>query len=225
MMDAQTTMFDTALALPHLSAPAGAQLRIETHQVHRMDGDELIVSTLKDITVSVAVVDEHDEVIRAAPAMEVAAHLIYESGQPVEQMDRHQPVMRGGSGVTLEDGVAAFKLRLNVLSSLRQNQRFRVIFTCEHGELGKLEVITSAMRTITKLHRGPREPAAAEAPPLKRKATELGGTECMLGAIEEHDREITQLRESQRAIMSELQALTETMRRVASRADVTHGQG
>lgn len=215
-----TTIFDGALALPHL-CPAGAQLRIETHQVHRMDGDELIVSTLKDINVSVAVVDEHDEIIRAAPAMEVAAHLIYESGQPVEQMDRHQPVMRGGSGVTLEDGVAAFKLRLNVLSSLRQNQRFRVLFTCVHDELGKLEVITSAMRTITKLHRGPREPAATEAP-LKRKASELGG---MLGAIEEHDREITQLRESQRAIMSELQALTDTMRRVASRAGAVEGQG
>lgn len=215
---AHTTMFDTALvALPPLSDPA--QLRIETHQVHRMDGDELIVSTLKDINVSVALVDERDEIIHDAPGMAVAAHLIYESGQPVEQVDRHQPVIRGGSGM-MQDGVAAFKLRVNVLSSLRQNQRFRVLFTCAHDQLGKLEVITSAMRTITKLHRGPREQPAPEAP-LKRKATELD----VLGAIEEHDREISQLRESQRAIMSELQALTETMRRVASRADVTEGQG
>jgi hypothetical protein len=205
------------------------QLRIDSHQVHRIDGDELIISTLKDLTVSVVLVDAAEQTV--ASEMTLQAHLIYENGQPVDQLDRQQMVMKGGTA-HMTEGAATFKLRINVLSSLRQNQRFRVLITGMHKEGGKLEVITNAMRSITKLWRGPREPQAephaerapggceAETPaeaehsaedrPLKRKAAELS---YLLAMINDHERSIGSLRESQQAIMSELKTLSDAARR------------
>jgi len=198
------------------------QLRIDAHQVHRIDGDDLIISTLKDITISVVLVDPQEQAVDDAE-MPLTAHLIYENGQPVEQLDRHQPVMKGGTA-HMTNGLATFKLRINVLSSLRGNQKLRVLVVGQHRECGKLEVITNPMRSITKLYRGPRELAEADranvpAPQcattlqpaelqpaetsLKRKA-EIGD---LLGMINDHDRSIGALRESQRAIVAELQEL------------------
>lgn len=211
----------TAKALP-ATPSANMQLRIDSHQVHRIDGEELIVSTLKDVAISVVLVDDHERIVDAE--MPVSAHLIYENGQPVEQLDRHQPVMKGGSAF-MTGGVAAFKLRINALSSLRQNQRLRVLIACMHEEHGKLEVITNAMRSITKLFRGPREQAmsaldgavgadtqeacATRTAPLKRKSAEITS---LCEMIDDHDREIGHLRDSQRAIMDELRSLSEAIR-------------
>merc|ERR1711971_900319 len=130
--------------------------------------------------------------------------------------------MKGGVA-HMTNGLATFKLRVNVLSSLRGNQKLRVLIVGQHRENGKLEVITNPMRSITKLYRGPREAAEAdrtsvptpqntalqpaELQPantsLKRKA-EISD---LLGMIKDHDRSIGSLRESQRAIVAELQEL------------------
>ena len=112
-------------------------LRIDSHQVHRIDGEDLIISTLKDITLSVVLVDNQEQVVTDGD-VPLTAHLLFENGHPVEQVDRHQPVMKGGQA-TMVDGVATFKLRINVLSSLRQNQKFRVLIAGRHAG-GKLEV-------------------------------------------------------------------------------------
>ena len=221
---------NTSALAAGMAGPA-YQLRIDAHQVHRIDGDgihaELVISTLKDITLTVVIVDQLDQICSSA-ALPLSANLIYENGQPVEQLDRHQQVMKGGSA-QMTNGTATFKLRVNVLSSLRQNQKFRILISTEEEnfryEHGKLVVITNAMRSITKLWRGVREPAdqqtielaadpAAPQPaagqaddegiPLKRKSTELSH---LLEMISDHDRSIGDLRESQQAIMSELKSL------------------
>merc|ERR1712166_963317 len=85
------------------------RLLIDT-RVHRVDGEganqELIISTHKDVNLTVLVVDNHHQILTSA-AMPLSASLLYENGQPVEQW-------------------------------------------IEDLQLGKLEVITSPMRTIMK---------------------------------------------------------------------------
>ena len=219
---------ETASALTASMVVPAYSLRIDSHQVHRIDGEDLIISTLKDITLSVVLVDNQEQVVTDGD-VPLTAHLLFENGHPVEQVDRHQPVMKGGQA-TMVDGVATFKLRINVLSSLRQNQKFRVLIAGRHAG-GKLEVITNAMRSITKLWRGVREPAeqeteraagqasaasvgglaeCAEGGPVKRKAAELS---YLLSMINDHDRSIGDLRESQQAIMGELKILSDAARR------------
>ena len=66
-------IFDSmALQLRDEATPA-VSLRIDSHQVHRIDGeDDLVVTTLKDITLSVVLVGQHDEVLPAD--MPISAH-------------------------------------------------------------------------------------------------------------------------------------------------------
>ena len=216
------------------------QLRIDGHEVHRIDGEELVISILKDITLTVVIVDELEQILTSAIFCgPLTASLLYENGHPVEQIGRHQPAMKGGAS-HMTHGTATFKLRVNALSSLRQNQRFRVLVTGMSTEQGKLEVITHAMRTIAKLPREPSEQSAKPvkpqitdratesavaqpaAPPgqtsevdgegmqLKRKPVQMSH---LLAMITDHDRSIGELRESQQAIMSELKTISDTARR------------
>ena len=138
------------------------RLLIDT-RVHRVDGEganqELIISTHKDVNLTVLVVDNHHQILTSA-AMPLSASLLYENGQPVEHwIEDHQQAMKGGvrrqqamtGGVAhMTNGTATFKLRVNVLSSLRQHQKFRIRVAAMDIQLGKLEVITSPMRTIMK---------------------------------------------------------------------------
>lgn len=62
-----------------------------------------------------------------------------------------EPPLLGGEAV-LQDGVATFKLRITVLSSLCRGSRFRVQTYLD--ECPVLVATTSLMRTITKLRRG-----------------------------------------------------------------------
>jgi len=63
-----------------------------------------------------------------------------------------EPPLLGGDAI-LEDGIASFKLRITVLSSLCRANRFRVKVAC--AESPTLLVMSTPMRTITKLRRGP----------------------------------------------------------------------
>jgi len=98
----------------------------------------------------------------------------------------------------LSGGKASFKIRLAVLSSQRDGKKFRVSVgpagAADGQELSIKAVISEPMRTITKLHRGPRTPAPAEDAPerqrTKRRAASDASDESMLGedGCGEHDK-------------------------------------
>ena len=110
-----------------LSLPRTRSLRIAEHTVHRCDpsdGDtEYVISTLKDFLLRVELC-EHGVRVETHEPMPLNLHLVYESGKDVEQIG-DVPLMTGADGL-LDQGVAAFKLKVSALSSLRQQQRFRI---------------------------------------------------------------------------------------------------
>lgn len=133
-------------------------LRIAEHTVHRVDpyGDaeeEYVVSSLKDFVLRVELCDADGVRLEDHTPTPATLTLVYESAREVEQLG-DVPLMTGAHGI-FDHGVAAFKLKVAALSSLRQQQRFRIRVQTRSpdgaGEL--LEVLTAPFRTITKLYR------------------------------------------------------------------------
>ena len=153
-----------------LSLPRSRSLRIAEHTVHRCDpsdGDtEYVISTLKDFLLRVELC-EHGVRVETHEPMPLNLSLVYESGKDVEQIG-DVPLMTGADGL-LDQGVAAFKLKVSALSSLRQQQRFRISIRVAGGEDAGLQVLTQPFRTLTKLYRAPARPAPA--PPATSPAT------------------------------------------------------
>ena len=147
-----------------LSLPRTRSLRIAEHTVHRCDpsdGDtEYVISTLKDFLLRVELC-EHGVRVETHEPMPLNLSLVYESGKDVEQIG-DVPLMTGADGL-LDQGVAAFKLKVSALSSLRQQQRFRISIRVAGGEDAGLQVLTQPFRTLTKLYRAPAR--SAPAPP------------------------------------------------------------
>jgi len=145
-----------------LSLPRTRSLRIAEHTVHRCDpsdGDtEYVISTLKDFLLRVELC-EHGVRVETHEPMPLNLSLVYESGKDVEQIG-DVPLMTGADGL-LDQGVAAFKLKVSALSSLRQQQRFRISIRVAGGEDAGLQVLTQPFRTLTKLYRAPARPAPA----------------------------------------------------------------
>ena len=145
-----------------LSLPRARSLRIAEHTVHRCDpsdGDtEYVISTLKDFLLRVELC-EHGVRVETHEPMPLNLSLVYESGKDVEQIG-DVPLMTGADGL-LDQGVAAFKLKVSALSSLRQQQRFRISIRVAGGEDMGLQVLTQPFRTLTKLYRAPARPAPA----------------------------------------------------------------
>ena len=145
-----------------LSLPRARSLRIAEHTVHRCDpsdGDtEYVISTLKDFLLRVELC-EHGVRVETHEPMPLNLSLVYESGKDVEQIG-DVPLMTGADGL-LDQGVAAFKLKVSALSSLRQQQRFRISIRVAGGEDAGLQVLTQPFRTLTKLYRAPARPAPA----------------------------------------------------------------
>ena len=154
-----------------LSLPRARSLRIAEHTVHRCDpsdGDtEYVISTLKDFLLRVELC-EHGVRVETHEPMPLNLSLVYESGKDVEQIG-DVPLMTGADGL-LDQGVAAFKLKVSALSSLRQQQRFRISIRVAGGEDMGLQVLTQPFRTLTKLYRAPARPAPAPAPSLTSPA-------------------------------------------------------
>ena len=155
-----------------LSLPRARSLRIAEHTVHRCDpsdGDtEYVISTLKDFLLRVELC-EHGVRVETHEPMPLNLSLVYESGKDVEQIG-DVPLMTGADGL-LDQGVAAFKLKVSALSSLRQQQRFRISIRVAGGEDAGLQVLTQPFRTLTKLYRAPARPSApAPAPALSPPA-------------------------------------------------------
>ena len=145
-----------------LSVPRSRSLRIAEHTVHRCDpsdGDtEYVISTLKDFVLRCELC-EHGVRVETHEPMPLNLSLVYESGKDVEQIG-DVPLMTGADGL-LDQGVAAFKLKVSALSSLRQQQRFRISIRVAGGEDMGLQVLTQPFRTLTKLYRAPARPSAA----------------------------------------------------------------
>ena len=145
-----------------LSLPRTRSLRIAEHTVHRCDpsdGDtEYVISTLKDFVLRCELC-EHGVRVETHEPMPLNLSLVYESGKVVEQIG-DVPLMTGADGL-LDQGVAAFKLKVSALSSLRQQQRFRISIRVAGGEDMGLQVLTQPFRTLTKLYRAPARPSAA----------------------------------------------------------------
>jgi len=105
------------------------------------------MSTLKAFMLRVGVQGEDATIFEEMP---LVASLIYENGHAVEEVSATlEPPLLGGEAL-VERGVATFKLKITVLSSLCRSHRFRVRVAAPGSGLS---VVTSPMRTITKLFR------------------------------------------------------------------------
>jgi len=143
----------------------GWKLHITDHTVHKASAEDLIVSTLKPFSISVGLGDEDDlRIVEHEPA-HLTCELLYENGQPVPTplLPEQRTLIHGGTAL-LQGGRATFKLRLSVLSSQHGFRKFRLRLAVAREEGSSplphiASVITDPMRTITKLHRGPRQPA------------------------------------------------------------------
>ena len=150
---------------------SGWRLHITDHTVHKLVGDDLIVSTLKPFSISVCLGDaEGKRVVEHDPA-HLMCELLYENGQTVPEPARatfpeQQALLHGGTAL-LQGGKATFKLRLTVLSSQHGNRKFRLRLAAVRPEgespLPPIQsAITEPVRTLTKLHRQPRDGGGAK---------------------------------------------------------------
>lgn len=130
-------------------------LDFEPHRLDNAGEDDevLVMSTLRNFTLRVGVFDGEAPCTNAR-GLEVTAILVYENyGKVQERSATHEPPLLGGHAV-VQDGVASFKLRITVLSSLCGSNKFRVQVSVK--DRPDLCVATPAVRTITKLRRGPK---------------------------------------------------------------------
>lgn len=154
--------YDTGQSVVDVAAEAkkDLQLGVIQHDIHRLDEatdgtTENVMSTLKSFPLRVGLLDGRTAtpVASNADGVRLKATLVYETGNVVEDLSATLEPPLLGSEAALESGIASFKLRITVLSSLCRGNRFRVQVTC--AERPELNVLTAPMRTITKLKRGP----------------------------------------------------------------------
>merc|ERR1719174_451196 len=156
----------------HLPGP-GRHLQIMDHTVHRIDTNikangeeekEMVVSNLRHFTLKIGVIDRSG--LGREAELPLRAELLYENGQPVEQLATCEPLLVGKSEVVAMQGTALFKLRITSLSSHRDKQRFRIrVSPTDTGLLLRepgLSVVTTPMKCVTKLtHRSSTSKAEA----------------------------------------------------------------
>lgn len=135
-----------------------AALVILEHAVHRVDraGEQLeyVVSTLKSFRLRVGLICPGFDV-RKWNDVELIASVVDEAGELVLLPGRNLAIEGGHS--RLYNGEANFRLRISVLSSQRNQQKFSVCITTayspHHCMLPRLSVNTALMRTVTKLRK------------------------------------------------------------------------
>ena len=120
-------------------APAATRLlRINEHTVHRCDpcgnNTDYVISTLKDFALGVELVDGAGAVETHEP-ITLTLQLVYESGKEVEQVGGTPNVMVVSGGGLMHEGRTTWRLKVSVLSSLRTQQRFRLLISApdEHS--------------------------------------------------------------------------------------------
>lgn len=141
-------------------------LRIDEHTVHRVDRletpgnsegmEQYIISTLKTFELGVELLVDGARASTHAP-IPLTLTLVYESGKPVEQVG-DIPLLTGTDGRgMLSAGRVGFQLKVTALSSLRQQQRFRIRVAAPDVP-GILSVYSEPFRTLSKLFRSPPAP-------------------------------------------------------------------
>lgn len=158
--------------LAYASASADEKLAVTFHEIHRYDQEgaqrELITSTLKYFSIEVALQDAAGGLLYHLDGTSLAASLVYDNGWPVEALSATlEPPLLAAAGecapkAVLEGGTATFRLRITVLSSLCNKHQFRV--KVRSVERPELECVSAPTKTITKLHRGVRQPAGKGTP-------------------------------------------------------------
>lgn len=149
---------------------ATRRLEILHFEVHRVDNagrddEELIMSALRHFVLRVGVMDG-DALSTSDDTMQLKASLIYENGKPVEEVSATlEPPLLGGDAI-VENGVASFRLRITVLSSLCRSNKFRVRVSAVDEHAAPDAAVTSQVRTITKLRRGLKGVPSPVASPL-----------------------------------------------------------
>lgn len=203
------------------------RLCILEHTVHKMGqspsgADELVVSSLRPFQITVGLFGLDDLLVEDHDNIQLEARLLFENGQPCPTLP-DQPGMSGEYAM-LSAGRATFKIRLNVLSSQRENRRFRIsIFDASPGNCGTIKSIMSEpMRTITKLHRAPpgggsRAELAPDdcAPERQRDKRRLDGDDGIANAsltelqkqVREHSGSIATLIEQNKELMQVLEQM------------------
>ena len=172
----QQQMSQQMVVDPPPSLPgSGRYLQILDHTVHRIDVHtmpngteerEMVVSNLRHFTFKIGVFDPRIGQCTDCD-LPLKAELLYENGQPVEQLATCEPLLVGKTEVVSMQGTALFKLRITSLSSHRDKQRFRIRVSpldpaLHHREPG-LTVVTTPMKCVTKLsHRSAGGGAAAK---------------------------------------------------------------
>ena len=148
-------------------------LNVVHHEIHRIDdkedgggGDEerdYIISTLKLFTLRVALQDVAGSTVTDLDGETLVASLVYDANdsQPVEELSATGEPPLLNVKAALEEGVATFRLRVTVLTSLCEKRNFRVrVQSPAFPEL--CHAVTAPFKTITKLRRGVREKAERE---------------------------------------------------------------
>jgi len=168
--------FGVPVSIAHKADEADRfRLGIVQHDIHRLDATtddatENVMSTLRYFILRIGVFDGDGVTPTATKdGLRLKASLVYEHGSQVEELSATlEPPLLGGETI-VDNGIAAFKLRITVLSSLCRGNRFRVQVTCADGP--ELNILTAPMRTITKLRRPPNKKAAAKAAAAAAEST------------------------------------------------------
>ena len=138
-------------------------LRINEHTVHRCDpcgnNTDYVISTLKDFALGVELVDGAG-VVHTHEPITLTLQLVYESGKEVEQVGGTPNVVVVSGGGLMHEGRTTWRLKVSVLSSLRTQQRFRLLISAP-DEHSIAPVHTQPFRTLTKLYRPPKRTAEA----------------------------------------------------------------
>ena len=137
-------------------------LRIKEHTVHRCDpcGDntDYVISTLKDFSLGIELIDGAGQVLHTHEPITLTAELVYESGKEVEQVGGVPNIVVLSGGGLVHEGRTTWKLKVSVLSSLRTQQRFRLLISAP-DEHSIAPVHTQPFRTLTKLYRSAKRTA------------------------------------------------------------------
>lgn len=236
-------------AVRNLAAPLsdpGRQLQILDHTVHRIDSHtksngeeekEMVVSNLRHFTLKIGVFDPRMGVGRDAE-IPLRADLLYENGQPVEQLATCEPLLVGKTEVVAMQGTALFKLRITSLSSHRDKQRFRVRISPTDSSLllrePGLSIVTTPMKCVTKLSHRSSAKAAADAEDEGEEVDgeqgidDSGGSASTAGGgakrkrddiepmLEAQAQQLLQLQKTNVQILEQLQSLKELLSRQAN---------
>ena len=146
-------------------APAATRLlRINEHTVHRCDpcgnNTDYVISTLKDFALGVELIDANGGALQTHEPITLTVQVVYESGKEVEQVGGTPNLVVVSGGGLVHEGRTTWRLKVSVLSSLRTQQRFRLLISAPE-EHSIAPVHTQPFRTLTKLYRPPKRTAEA----------------------------------------------------------------